>query len=309
MQAVWSFWTKPFQAYYGKIWFSETCHLFSWILSFHTAREHFERTALFTDEPGARMLVDGLGLEFDVVSVELDALDACDPKWWALGKIYTYRAQKDAFIHVDSDVYLWKRPQLKYASPLIAQNPEYFVTETSCYMPEQFEMSLRAVPDGWLPAEWVWYRSSNLVQRAVSCGIFGGTRTDFIQYFANLAIRFIEHPSNRIAWNRLEENVERNILAEQYLLSACIEYHKRMERSPFHTLDIQYLFDSLTDALDPSKAKEAGYTHLIASAKKSRILAEKLEKRVKTDYPVAYDRCMKYMKESKGAWPGSANPR
>lgn len=291
LRAVWSFWTKPFLVDRRFIWTTERHHLLSWILSFHTARQHFEKTALFTDDNGARLLVDDLGIEFDEVSTELNVLKDHDHKWWALGKIYTYRLQTRPFIHIDSDVFLWNKPSFNSEAPLVAQNPEHFRICASYYMPERFELAVKQTPGGWLPTEWEWYRSRGGVQRAESCGIFGGARTDFIRYYAGLAIQFIEHPANQSAWRNLSHDIERNILAEQYLLSACIEYHRNLRDSPYQDLRIQYLFNSQEESFNPKRAAAIGYTHLIAASKRNKYVTDNLEKRVKRDYPAQYERC------------------
>ncbi len=298
MRAVWSFWTRPFLSDRCSVWLTERHHLLSWILSFQTARAHFRKTALFTDDAGARMLVDGLGLDFDIVSTKLNALKDSDPKWWALGKIYTYRLQTKPFIHIDSDVFIWRRPSFKSLSPLVAQNPDHFVVGASYYMPERLEASVKQTPGGWLPIEWEWYRSRGCVQRAESCGVFGGARTDFIRYYAGNAIQFIEHRGNQRAWRNLSDEIERNLLAEQYLLSACIEYQKSLQGSPYQDLSIQYLFDSQKETFNPQRAAAIGYTHLIAGAKRNQHVADKLERRVKADYPANYERCKKYLRQT-----------
>jgi hypothetical protein len=64
MRAVWSFWSAPYLGYYHRLWFSERHHLLSWILSVRSAGRYYPDTWLFTDSDGARMLVDGLGLQF-----------------------------------------------------------------------------------------------------------------------------------------------------------------------------------------------------------------------------------------------------
>lgn len=242
------------------------------------------------------MLIDGLGLEFDTVSTGLNAIENHDPKWWALGKIYTYRLQAEPFIHIDSDAFLWKPLPVNAETALFAQNPEI----ASFYMPRQFEAVVKSVPGGWLPIEWEWYRSSGHTKRAqrcgICCGIFGGSQIDFINYYADLAIQLVEHPANRTAWFSLSDKIERNILAEQYLLSACIEYYKSQASSAYQGLDIQYLFNSQDDAFNAQKAAEVGYTHLIANAKQNREIASKLEKRVIKDYPEDYERCMRYLR-------------
>jgi len=298
MRAVWSFWTKPFFESRKSFWVSEKHHLLSWVLSFETARKHFQKTILYTDDAGARMLVEGLRLEFNSVSTELNALTRYDSKWWAIGKIFTYREQQEPFIHIDNDVFLWKRLPVTSDMALFTQNPEPFVTGVSYYKPEEFEAELARFTGSWLPPEWKWYRLSGYPQRAECCGVFGGSHTAFIRYYANLAMKIVEHPFNQGAWLSLNDQVERNILAEQYLLSACIEYHKGLRGSPFRDLRIHYLFNSLDEALDPKKAAEIGFTHLVAGSKRNCKVADDLERRVKTDYPAQYERCLRYLRQT-----------
>jgi len=294
MNAVWSFWSKPYLEARKSIWCSEKQHLLSWILSLQQARKFFGKTVLFTDDYGARMLVDGLQLEFDAVSTSLNALSDHDPKWWALGKIYTYSSQNEPFIHIDNDVFLWKPLPVNSDTALFAQNPEYFDIGASFYMPEQIELLVKR-QGGWLPREWNWYRSSGMQQRAECCGVFGGGDTEFINYYAKLALDTIEHSANTHLWTTLGEHVERNILVEQYLLSACIEFYKNHQDGSNQSLNIHYLFNSMDDAFDPRKASDAGYTHLIADTKKNEALANDLERRVKKDYLEAYKKCLRYI--------------
>ncbi|MEO5929519.1 MAG: DUF6734 family protein [Candidatus Kapaibacterium sp.] len=293
MRAVWSLWSKPLHA--GRsVWISERQHLLAWILSVESARKHYPETALFTDDDGAAMLVEGIGLRFDHVSLELNALRDHDPEWWALGKIMTYRAQREPFIHIDNDVFLWKRlPERMERAPVCAQNPEYFMEGASYYKPELLEHALLGDGAGWLPEEWRWYRSMGGVQRAESCGIVGGSNTDFISYYADQAIRMVEHPDNARGWERLANRSEHNVLIEQYFLAACIE-HQRHHAAPDGDIGIEYLFNSLDDAFVPMRASQAGYTHLIADSKKSAALAERLERRVARDYPELYERCVAF---------------
>lgn len=296
MNAVWSFWSKPYLEARKSIWCSERQHLLSWILSLKQAQKFFEKTVLFTDDFGAKMLVDGLQLEFDVVSTALNTLNDHDPKWWALGKIYTYGSQNEPFIHIDNDVFLWKPLPVNSDTALFAQNPEYFDVGASFYMPERIELLVER-QGGWLPKEWFWYRSSGQQQKAESCGVFGGGNTEFINYYSKRALETIEHSANTTLWATLGEQVERNILIEQYLLSACIEYCKNHQDgcNQFQSIEIQYLFNSMDDAFDPGKAANAGYTHLIANTKKNEALANDLDRRVEKDYPEAFEKCLRYV--------------
>jgi hypothetical protein len=224
MRAVWSFWTKPFRAFHADRWTSEKHHLLSWILSFETARRHYPDTALYTDDDGARLLTDTLRLPFASVTTELNVLSDLDAAWWALGKLYTYRAQTTPFVHIDSDVFLWNAlPQKTVSAPVFAQNPERFEIGNSYYRPQLWEHLIAAV-GGWLPAEWTWY-SRRGGHEAVCCGILGGRRTDFLAYYADGAIRTILHPRNQSAWRLLADRIGDNILTwgrpGQLVIQSC----------------------------------------------------------------------------------------
>ena len=298
-RSVWSFWTKPFETHKKSNWFSEKHHLFAWVLSLETARKYYPETALVTDDAGAKILVDGIGLEFDSVSLELNALQASDPEWWVLGKLWAYRIQKKPFIHLDNDVFLWKAlPERVTSAPVLAQNPEYFVFGDNSapfwwYRPETFDAIVKSA-GGWLPKEWLWYvsRQGNC---AFCCGILGANQVDFINHYADTALQIAENPDNQTALSLIKEKPRDSVLIEQYFLAACIEYHKNFSDSAFQNVDIQCLFQSPEEAFTPTKAQEAGYTHLIGDAKRDQDIAQRLEKRVARDYPHHYARCLQYL--------------
>jgi hypothetical protein len=277
---------------------SEKHHLLAWILSVETARQHYRDTSLFTDAEGAKMLVDGLGLEFDRVSTDLNALDKHDPEWWSMGKIYAYRAQEKPFVHIDSDVFLWNPlPKRVESAPLFAQNPEY-LSEGWYYYPQDFIAFVKHV-NGWVPEELIWYSAQVKGQRGDCCGIFGGNQVNFIQYYANTAIKLIENKTNFANWPHLTRKSTHMMLVEQYMLAACIEYQRKTPDSHYrHYRDIriEYLFDPFPEACNPAKVKEVGYTHLWGDAKRNRNIGDRLEKRVARDYPQLYWRCIEYLK-------------
>jgi hypothetical protein len=300
MRAVWSFWTKPFRSHHKNVWLTERHHLLSWVLSVQTAKQHYPETALFTDADGARLLVDHLGLEFTHVSTALTALRAADPAWWVLGKLWTYRAQEQAFVHLDSDVFLWRRlpPRLE-RSGVFAQNPETFPpTDDSWYRPNQYDQALRC-RGGWAPREWGWY-TSRRINTAICCGFVGGRAVEFLRYYADRAITMILRARNQAVWTHLGSPIGDNILLEQYLLAACIEYHRGRQASKFRDVDIEYLFQSSDEAFDETTAARVGYTHLIGGAKSNAALLERLEARVRRDYPDLYERCVLTPHASRG---------
>lgn len=301
MRAVWSFWSAPFRAHRRRVWASERHHLLSWVLSTQSARRHYHPTVLHTDDDGARMLVDGLGLEFDEVHLSLNALQGCDPQWWSAGKLYAYHAQQEPFVHIDNDVFLWQplAPELA-AAAVFTQNPEPFTPGRSFYQPEVLEAALHGADQAWLPIEWTWYRRSGRASRGDCCGIFGGQRLDFIQHYAGQAIRLLEHPANATALRQLADKTVHMVLIEQYLLAASVEYHRAHAESGYHDIEMRYLFDSPQAAFEPGNAARLGYTHLIADAKRNPTIAGRLEARVQRDYPAYLERCNAYARHGQG---------
>lgn len=301
MRAVWSFWSEPFRGRRSG-WDSGLHHLLSWVLSVETARLHFPRTALHTDDAGARELVDAVGLNFDAVSTDLNELIDRDPDWWALGKLATYARQDEPFIHIDSDVYLWSPPPDRLAEAgVFAQNPEGFTAHDLCYGLEEFRGRVAAT-GGWLPVEAAAYVPRDGVPRGACCGIFGGRRTDFIGHYARQAIRVADALTSGPAWATWPDRTALNVMVEQHLLVACLDYHAGRPDSPFAGIGIEYLFTDFGDAL--RRAPETGFTHLLGSgAKRDADVLRRLEARVRRDYPDHYERCVRYWSDSRGGRP------
>jgi hypothetical protein len=147
---------------------------------------------------------------------------------------------------------------------------------------------------GWIPKEWEWSLSLGDLQPAECCGVFGGNRIDFIRYYVDLAIKIVEDPGNQAGWALLGYKGDYNVLIEQYHLAACVAFHRNRPGSPFREIEIRYLFDSPELTSNPNVAAELGFTHLIAGAKRSTLLAERLERRVQRDYPTQYERCIRF---------------
>jgi hypothetical protein len=118
MQAVWSFWTKPYFAERWLCWYSDWHHWLAWGLSLRAASQHYPNTLLVTDDEGARILVDELKLPFRRVSTALNTLERANPEWWSLGKIEAYRRQHEPFVHIDTDVFLWKPLASNWKAPM-----------------------------------------------------------------------------------------------------------------------------------------------------------------------------------------------
>lgn len=291
MRSVWSFWTQPFQARKGRAWRKPLHHFLAWGISLSAARRHYPETVLVTDREGKKLLVDGLGLQFTAVSTELDCLKTADPDWWALGKLVAYSIQDQPFVHLDTDVFLWKAlPHDVAAAPVFAQCPEYFHRNG--------DRGVRDIDSAFstcgatLPVEWEWAaaREDTLI-REENCGIIGGCRVDFLRHYAQTAAALVTQPQYAQAWARA--NNKSNMAVEQFFLSACVDFHRHHPVSPFRGVRIKYLFPTWGDAVNPNFSARAGFTHLLGDSKSDPAVARRLEARVQRDDPAYFRHCEK----------------
>lgn len=294
MRAVWSFWSKPYKARQGRSWREPKHHLLAWGLTLRLAQKHFAETALVTDSDGKALLVDRLGLQFSEVSTELDELRDVDPGWWALGKLVAYSLQRQPFVHLDTDVFLWKplSPALQSAD-VLAQCPEWFSFDHGRGQQKTIE-ELFERHDLSMPKEWEWAVSRTDTHfREENCGIMGGNRVDFIRHYAESAIRLVTDPAHTSLWAELRHKDGLNMLIEQFWLSACLDYHRLDPASPYRGVSIRYVFPSMERAFDPQAAALAGFTHLLGDTKAHPEVASRMEQRVEMLDPAFHRHCQR----------------
>jgi len=293
MRAVWSFWSKPFRANSANSWFTVLHHFLGWGVSVRAASRHYPDTALVTDRAGKRLLIDLLGLAFKEVRTDLDRLDAVDPAFWALGKLVAYSLQDRPFVHLDTDVFLWKPlPRQVAEAPVFTQYPEGFSEQDVNYRPRDIEWAF-AEESLKLPAEWQWARSSHGFSAAENCGILGGSHLKFLSHYARTAIDLVMRPENQAAWARLNDKQSYNLVLEQFFLAACANFHRAHAHSPYPGVRLTRLFASWEEAFDPNRSAHAGFTHLLGGAKCHPAVARKLEERVRREDPAYFQRCAK----------------
>jgi hypothetical protein len=283
--ATWSFWSPPFQDAHRKRWLDDQFHLLSWVLSVTTVARHFPVCELVTDSPGARLLVDELGLPFTGVSTALDALNPRNREWWVLGKLRAYREQTQPFLHFDSDVYLWSAlPQALMAADIIVQNPEPAPTDDRTYYKPRQIAEAFAKHGGQLPG---FVRNHMECASIAFCaGVFGGSALGVIHSYAEEAERLVYSPRNRRAWATLGDARTHSVYVEQYILAARVA-HEHCRRP---ALNVAPLFANQSDAFNEASARRMGYTHLIGDAKRNPILRDLVAAKAQVVAPDLYER-------------------
>ncbi|WP_299215529.1 DUF6734 family protein [uncultured Dokdonia sp.] len=288
MKIIQSFWT-------GKIkhisennfgWASSKYNLISWILSINQLRKYYENVELYTDELGAEILIDTLKLPYSKVHIVLNELDSYHKDLWAISKIKTYALQKEPFLHVDGDVYIWDAfPEDLMKADLITQNLE----RTTAYYRKMWsgiEPNLSYIPEE--------FNTFNSTKNGFACnmGIVGGVDLEFYNTYTEAAFKFVDKNSD--AWDTINNN-NFNVFFEQLLY---YELAKKQNKK------IDYLF---TDIPDDNKYIGFGdfdkvpnkrtYLHLLGNYKKDKPTYKAMEDYVLKFYPEYYKRVLDIFNE------------
>ncbi len=268
MNAVYSFWSKPYLANGKKIHGKVSQRMFNvcWMLSVYTAKKHFDKVKLVTDTEGYKALVD-LDLPFDDISLELDNIpENILPEMWAYGKIVAYEMQNEPFVHIDYDAFIFNPPSEEFLNAgLIVQHKEFFWIINHVY----YSNIRKAVKDWGFESEFYY----NNVAYGYNCGVFGGNDLEFIKKYVKEAKRLAQFPTIEML-NQLgqEEKLVFPIAFEQHILSAMC-------------YDIKPSIYEVAESKE--RIEELNYLHILG-AKVNPLIEKRLENRLLKDFPDKY---------------------
>ncbi len=290
MKIIQSYWSLPSTTHdkdeYGRYnggFLSAKYNYMSWALSMLTLKRHYKKVELITDEAGKSLLMDTLHLPYNKVTVCLDELNHYHPKLWALGKVKAYQMQKEPFLHIDGDIYIWDK--LGNASfhkkPLIAQSIDYD-HQTYSELKDSIKAHFNFIP----PEIAAQYQSDNPLH-AVNAGIMGGTDIDFFQEYTEKAFVFIDKNVDKL------ENINIglfNTVFEQQLFY-CMALAKNKPIHPFLNTKYQEEFTEVT--LFHHVPHYKSFIHLMAYAKQNKFACEQVEMRLKHEFPQYHAKILK----------------
>ncbi len=260
-------------------WLSAEYHWMAWALSCLQIRQFYPTLELVTDAVGETFFRDTLALPYTKIIPALDALNQYDTRLWALAKIYSYSLQNEPFIHLDGDVFIWKKfDQSLEQSELIAQN---FEVDFPFYQSplRTIERYFKDVPTCMLKE-----LESNSVIYSCNMGVTGGYNLAFFQEYKKLAFRFID--ANKANFSKVEMN-HVNICVEQFLYYV-LSKSKRITPT--------YLIEKEFDPTYPNYADfhevphQTWYIHAMAEYKRKPEVCYHLARRLRKDFPDYYYR-------------------
>lgn len=293
MRAVWTFWSKPFRHSQGHGWREPRHHWLAWALSVSLARQHFDTLQLVTDATARRCSSTGL----DCRSTRSRRRSTISPAPIPNGgrsasSSPTACNQNPSSISTRTCFSGSPRRRGSLARPC-SRNARNGTLDASWRNIRAIEHAF-ARHEGRLPVEWTFAASRVTTGfREENCGIVGGVRADFLRHYALTALKMARDPANSAAWAELWTCDDYNMVLEQFLLAACVDYHTINPRSVFRGVEIRYLFPSWERANDMRASSEAGFSHLLGpSAKLDPDVTTRLERRVERLDPTLARRCV-----------------
>jgi len=294
MRIIQSFWSKPLRvsedpsraAKMNFGWPVRKYNYFSLALSCLQLASYYPDLELVTDDFGENLLIHKLQLPYKSVRSELNKLDDYHSGLWALGKIYSYSIQDGPFLHVDSDLFIFREFDRNIGSArLVAQNKETGILEYTnafrqvcrdfSYIPDVFRASMNAP-----------------VLSCCNAGIMGGTDIGFFKDFASEVFAFLDR-SPELVDSRLAryDPGNFNIVIEQMLFFLLAENKG---------IPIEYLFPGVS-AIPPylghfhSVERNRGVVHALSHYKREEVVFRLVERNLEVKYPEFHRRILHLM--------------
>lgn len=241
-------------------------------------KAQYEEIELVTDCFGRDLLIDCLKLPYTSVIVGLDRLNRFHPDLFALGKIYAYQIQTKPFLHIDNDVFIWKRfDKIVEDSPVVVQSNEIesvFFKELALtllkehsYFPKKF---LSVIKDtGYLPN--------------YNAGVIGGTNIDFFKEYTKQIFFFVEKFSHLFSPSI---RPSMNVVYEQFFLHCLVRELKIDITTLFETSYLSQIYRQ-NDFL--KMVREKSYLH-VHFKKSDQQVSQSLERWMMIHHPSCYFR-------------------
>lgn len=293
MKIIHSFWSKPtLERGTNRIedrkiggWLDKKYNYMSWALSCLQFKKHYGHIELITDCLGKKTLIDKLELPYNKVLVELDAFNDNHPDLWAVTKLHAYSLQTEPFIHVDGDVYVWKRLENIENKSLVVQNEDIgfkYYDNIWNIVKENFQ---------YIPQYMLDDFANSQVVKSCNAGVFGGTDIDFIQEYVRDSLDFLQ--KNQDNHSKVNLNLA-GLIYEQYLFSCFARSRKK---------NVSYLFHSMSDTFKEicnfsSIPQKRHYVHTVGRAKKKLDVCENVANQLLLEYPEYYYYILELLEKS-----------
>ena len=257
-----SMWTKPCvnNKSHGYRTVSEMIE--SLIVSSNVVKQSYEEIHFYTDKIGYEWITPYLDqLPFTKIEICLDEMNWLDDNYWSLVKLYVYNLQKEPFIHIDNDVFIWEKfPSKLFESDFFFQEIEFFHEFQREFYLEGLNVYKHAIPN-----------EIKIPDAAFNCGVFACTNNkslDLMEQYYNYGIQFVKN-ANTIESLKIEADSKRwlgTVIIEQVFIYSLIFFGG-------YTYDY-LLFNGI------SPRHKMKYSHTLAHHKRNEVVVKKIKERI-----------------------------
>jgi hypothetical protein len=210
MNIVYSLWTKPCTDGKSHGFNSVQEMMESLVVSVNVTKKHYHEIHFYTDKLGMEWIQPYMKyLPFTKIEVCLDEMNWLDDKYWSLAKMFVYFKQKEPFIHVDNDVFLWdKFPDELFNNDFFFQEIEYFHELGRDFYLRGLDVYKNALPENFIEPNG-----------AFNCGVFACLNQkalDLIPEYYNMGIEFVKNTKKL-------KNLDKETISSRWLATVIIE--------------------------------------------------------------------------------------
>ncbi|UBM58691.1 hypothetical protein LAG90_17980 [Marinilongibacter aquaticus] len=256
-------------------WLAAEFHWMSWALSSLQLSKYYKELEIYLNDNAEAVLIDLLELPYTSVNLYPGNIEV-NEEAWALAKIYTYSFQKEPFLHVDGDVFIWKPFESKLVdAPLVAQNKELALDFYSQVLKE-VNRDFRYIPPLLKSLGQGPFNSCN-------AGVLGGNDIHLLRKFSHCVIDFVAR----------NEGVFIKSKSTNYcMLFEQLYFYYQAEQSK---VPISYVFDIPVDnplyigfADFSGVPHSTSFIHTMGKLKQVPAVCNHLSKRLRKDFPETY---------------------
>jgi len=238
--------------------------LFTTALSILCASRIFKEVQFISSDWGVD-IVKKLDMPVTDYSNKLNEMKSVSRYFWAYGKLIAYNEQKEPFVHVDNDVFMWEPlPDRVLKAKLCFQSHEPFDELGYKYYNMLKPCFNKAKVKPKLVAE------NEVTDFAYNCGICGGYYLDFFKEWQKLSAEYIFAPENQDLFFKKFKDVliHQNLFHEQYFAASMIKHYNLRK-------DVRVLADNAIKI--PQILK---YTHLWGTTKRDKGMMARVRMRL-----------------------------
>jgi hypothetical protein len=224
-------------------------------MSVKQSKKFFKNVILITDSWAWDNIFKDLNLPFTDIKILLDDLNI-DTRLWSISKAYAIKEMKTPFLHIDSDVYIWKKLNDKFLkTELLVQSKEGFIDKDQYLLYHamywdynKFFKGKNKYLDKFDPNKREIF--------AYNTGIIGGNNIDFLNRYAHNMIDICNIYNDN---SKYINNLSIAFLEQTLLLMMSERYKIKKE----------FLIDN--------NIEQDFYTHLAGNTKRNKKLMEFLQ--------------------------------